>query len=609
VGPGRFGEWLANNVDWALSRDRYWGTPLPIWNCDQDPDHVTVIGSYAELAERWGRELPEDFDPHKPFIDEYEWPCGCGGTMRRTPEVIDAWFDSGSMPYAQWHYPFENADAFAEHFPADYICEGVDQTRGWFYSLLAISTCAFDAAAYRHVIVNEQVLDAAGRKMSKSRGNVVDPWESICQYGADAVRLYFLASSQVWLPKRFSTSAIPEVVGGFLNRLRNTYEFFARYATAPGKPDDTATRNLSDRWILSRLDATTALVRASWAGYDVTTGVRAIMDFVDQDLSNWYVRINRARFWAPDREADPAAVETLREVLVTVAKLLAPAAPFLTDWMHRALTDKSVHLAPFPQAGSRRDENLDIAMDAARRLSSLARAGRETVNLRVRQPVARLQVAVPEKVRGPDFDALLELVRLEVNVKVVEVVHSDTDLVRLRARPNFRSLGRRFGKRTPVVAQAASGLAPAQLRALEQGGLATLEVDGEIVEFHPEDVAVERDVTTDWTVQSDGPYVTALDPHLTDDLRREGTARELVHHIQRLRKDAGLAYTTRIALVLDGPDAILDAARAHERFIQEETLARRIEFGGNGIRDAEQDVVVDGTTVKVGFQRLDDGRP
>ncbi len=310
VGSGRFGEWLENNVDWALSRDRYWGTPLPVWVCQDDPDHVTVIGSYQDLAERWGHPLPEDFDPHKPFIDEYQWDCQCGGTMRRTPEVIDTWFDSGSMPFAQWHYPFEHTEEFEQHFPADFICEGVDQTRGWFYSLLAIATTAFDSLAYRNVIVNEMVLDAAGQKMSKSRGNVVDPWDVIERFGTDTVRLYLLASSQVWFPKRFDERAVPEVAGGFFDTLKNSYRFFALYAgewTPGGEIGDPL---LADRWLDSRLNATIAQVTEAWAGYDVTAGVRAIMEFVVDDLSNWYVRINRNRFWAPDAEADPVALDT-----------------------------------------------------------------------------------------------------------------------------------------------------------------------------------------------------------------------------------------------------------------------------------------------------------
>ena len=610
VGSGRFGEWLENNVDWALSRDRYWGTPLPVWVCEGDPGHVEVIGSYARLAERSGKPLPADFDPHKPFIDEWTWTCRCGGMMRRAPEVIDAWFDSGAMPYAQWHYPFANDKEFARHFPADFICEGLDQTRGWFYSLLAIATGVFDGPAYRHVIVNGLVLDAEGQKMSKTRGNVVDPREMIGRFGADAVRLYLLVSSQVWLPKRFDQEGIGEVARGFMNQLRNTYKFFADYAEdwSPAQAPPAAERPLVDRWLLSRLDATIEAVHAAWSGYDPTAGVRTLIDFVDE-LSNWYVRVNRPRFWAVDAVADPAALATLHEALLAVSRMLAPAAPFLSDWLHRSLAGTSVHLARFPESSRRRDPGLEAAMEAVRRLASLARAAREERGLRVRQPLARMQVAVPAAARGPALDELLELLRLEVNVKAVDVVASDTDLVRLRAKPNFRSLGKRYGKRTPVVAAAAERLNPAQLRGLERGEQATLEVDGEPATFLPEDVVVERDVASDWLVASDGPYVAALDPRLDETLRLEGLAREVVNRVQRLRKEAGYVYTDRIGLWISGDGPLLDAVRGHAEFIQGETLARRLELGGRApAPDLEQELDIDGHGVVMGVQRDLDGR-
>ncbi len=611
VGAGRFGEWLENNVDWALSRDRYWGTPLPVWVCDRDSSHVDVVGSYAQLAERWGRPLPEPFDPHKPFIDTYTWRCECGGLKHRAPEVIDTWFDSGSMPYAQWHYPFEHEAEFKAHFPADFICEGVDQTRGWFYSLLAIATTAFDDLAYKHVIVNELVLDAEGQKMSKSRGNVVNPWEMIGEYGADTVRLYLLASSQVWLPKRFDRSTIKDVAGKFFNALKNTYVFFAGYAGEwrPDAAPAAAERLLVDRWLLSRLDATVDAVNAAWSGYDATAGVRALMEFVVDDVSQWYVRANRARFWAVDSVADPAALATLHEALVAVSRLLAPAAPFVSDWLHRALSGTSVHLARFPETSRQREPSLEAAMDAVRRLASLAHGARQERRLPVRQPLGRMQVAVPGAVRGPALEELLELLRLEVNVKTIEVVSSDADLVRLRAKPNFRSLGKRYGKRTPVVAEAASGLSVEQLRGLEQGTPATIEVSGEPATFLPEDVVVEREVASDWVVASDGPFVVALDPRLTDELRREGTAREVVNRIQRLRKEAGYVYTDRIGVWMDGGPAVLEAARVHAEFIRGETLARRLELGARApAPDLEQQVDIDGHGVVVGVQRDRDGR-
>jgi isoleucyl-tRNA synthetase len=611
VGAGRFGEWLENNVDWALSRDRYWGTPLPVWVCDRDPSHLDVVGSYGELAERWGQPLPKDFDPHKPHIDTYVWSCPCGGLKHRAPEVIDTWFDSGSMPYAQWHYPFEHEREFQAHFPADFICEGVDQTRGWFYSLLAIATTAFDSTAYRNVIVNELVLDPDGQKMSKTRGNAVNPWEMIEEFGADTVRLYLLASSQVWLPKRFDRSTIKDAAGKFFNALKNSYVFFAGYATdwTPQQAPPRGERPLVDRWLLSRLDATVQAVRAAWGEYDPTAGVRALMEFVVDDVSQWYVRANRARFWAVDSVADPAAVATLHETLLTVSRLLAPAAPFSSDWLHRALAGTSVHLARFPETAGRRDTALEGAMDAVRRLASLAHGARQERKLPVRQPLARMQVAVPAAVRGAAFDELLALLRLEVNVKAIDTVSSDAELVRLRAKPNFRSLGKRYGKRTPQVAAAAAGLAPDQLRDLEAGREAALALDGERVTYLPEDVVVEREVASDWIVASEGPYVVALDPRLTDELRLEGTAREVVNRIQRLRKEAGYVYTDRIGVWMDGGAPVLEAARVHAEFIRGETLARRLELGERApAPDLEQQVDIDGHEVVVGVQRDRDGR-
>ncbi|KPK06100.1 MAG: hypothetical protein AMS20_05380 [Gemmatimonas sp. SG8_28] len=609
VGEGRFGEWLENNVDWALTRDRYWGTPLPIWLCDADPAHRAVIGSYAELAAHQGRPLPPDFDPHKPFIDEIVFPCtssGCGGTMRRVPAVIDAWFDSGAMPYAQWHYPFEQEEEFARHFPADFICEGLDQTRGWFYSLLAIAAGVSDSPAYRNVLVNGLVLDADGRKMSKRLGNVVNPWEAVAEFGADAVRLYLLASSQVWLPKRFDPQAVGEVASGFLNRLRNTYGFFGLYAEewAADEAPAPAERPPVDRWLLSRLDGLVDGVRSAWDAYDVTGGVRAIMDFCDNDLSNWYVRVNRRRFWAPDAEADPAALATLSYALVTVARLLAPAAPFLSDAIHRRLTGSSVHLASFPVRGGAADAGLDRAMDAVRRLATLARAARESAGLRVRQPLAAMRVAVPAAVNGAAFEAYLEILTAEVNVRSVAVVSSDEELVRLRPKPNFRSLGKRFGKDTPEAARQTAALSAEQLRTLEQGSTVTLSVEGRTFEYGPDDVVVEREVTTDWLVQADGPFVAALDPHVTDELRLEGIARELINRIQRLRKDAGYDYNTRIELSISGADEVVRAAAGFEAVIGAETLARRLDAGGDlADPDSREAVDIDGRAAVIAVRR------
>jgi isoleucyl-tRNA synthetase len=606
TGSGRFGEWLQNNVDWALSRDRYWGTPLPVWVADDDPEYVEVIGSYAELGAKAGRPIPADFDPHKPFIDEWTWKSPGGGTMRRTSEVIDAWFDSGSMPYAQWHWPFEGEAEFRRHFPADYICEGIDQTRGWFYSLLAIAAGVMEQAPYRNVVVNELILDAEGQKMSKSRGNVVNPNEAIAEFGADTIRLYLLASSEVWRTRRFDKRSIPEVAGGFLNTLRNTYTFLSLYGGGmAGRREDgtndardpavpSSRRSALDRWLLASLQRTVNEVVEAWENYQITTGVKATMRFVVDDLSNWYVRLSRDRFWAPGKDADPAAVAVLREALLTVCRLIAPAAPYASDWIHRAIDGTSVHLARFPVAREAGETGLTTAMDAVRTLASLARAARDEAGIRVRQPLARMRVAVPGVVLGPEFDALLGLLAQEVNVKAVDVVSSDTELVRLQAKPNFRTLGKRYGKQTPLAAAAASRLSPGDLRRLEAGEAVTLVDGADSWSYEPDDVNVERVVVSDWLVQSQGPFVAALDPHLDEGLRREGVARELVSRIQRLRKDAGYEYTTRIRLAVSGGDIVPAATESHREYIMRETLAIELTHGAPGFQpDRAEEFVID----------------
>lgn len=614
VGAGRFGEWLSNNVDWAISRDRYWGTPLPVWVNDEDPTEIDVIGSYAELAQRTGRPLPEDFDPHKPHIDQYTWPSPSGkGTMRRVPEVIDTWFDSGSMPFAQWHFPFENVDKVAQQYPADFIAEGVDQTRGWFYSLLAIATGLGDAlpnnshaqaAPYRSVVVNDLVLDAQGQKMSKSKGNVVNPWEVLERHGADAVRLFLVASSQVWVPRRFDENAIRETAGRFLLTFRNVYNgIFAQYANFGWQPsaDDPKVEDRAalDRWILSRLTRVEREVNQHLTNYDATLAARRVMQFMDDDVSKWYVRQSRARFYDVSTADNRAAFATLHEVLTVTCRLLAPFAPFMTDAVHRALTGTSVHLASFTrESATPVDELLESAMDDIRTLAGLAHAARDEADVKVRQPLLSLQCVVPGDATAAA--ALGELLAAELNVKRVDFVTSTDALVSLEARANFRTLGKKFGKETPLVAEAVPTMAPEQLRALAGGESVTIEVAGVERLIAPDDVAIIRRASGAAVVQEHGGYGVALDPTITPVLRAEGLAREVVSRVQRLRKEAQLDVSDRIVLAVSG-DAELEAAvEAHRAHIANEVLAARLLLGaevGSSFPDGGNDAVWTATQV------------
>lgn len=598
MGTGRFGMWLENNIDWAISRDRYWGTPLPVWVNDEDSSEIEVIGSYAELAERSGRNLTTDFDPHKPFIDAYTWPAKSGkGTMRRTPEVIDAWFDSGSMSFAQWHYPFENAELFKRHFPADFIAEGVDQTRGWFYSLLAIATGLGDSLAgakateknsaspYRAVVVNDLVLDEKGLKMSKSRGNTVEPMAVMERHGADAVRLFLVTASQVWKPRAFDEAVIRGTAGRFLVTLKNLYSgIFAELANLGGwapSPADPARekRPAFDRWVLSRLANVEAEANRMLDEFDSTGAARVVMEFVDEDVSKWYVRRSRDRFYGVKTADNRAAFATLHEVLVASCRLLAPFAPFVTDWMHRELAGESVHIAPYvrPEPFTAKPE-LEEAMREIRTLATLGRAAREAAKVNVRQPLARMVCVLP--VHGPAVDALVQelvpLLAAELNVKVVEFASSADTLVSLEAKPNFRALGQRWGKETPRAAAAVAALSSETLRAFERGEPVIIGVDGTDHELTADEVTIHRRASGPLEVQEDGARFAAIDTTVTPELRAEGIAREMVSRIQRLRKDTGLAVSDRIRLQIAGPDALRAVAEQHRQWIAGEVLAREL---------------------------------
>jgi isoleucyl-tRNA synthetase len=633
VGEGRFGEWLSGNIDWTISRDRYWGTPLPVWICDHESSHVECIGSYADLSARSGERLASDFDPHKPNVDRYTWRCssaGCGGTMRRAPEVIDTWFDSGSMSFAQWHYPFENRDKIVDQFPADFIAEGVDQTRGWFYSLLAIATGLGDAlpnnagpsggastfadiaSPYRAVVVNDQVLDAEGKKMSKSVGNVVDPWEVMSRHGADAARLFFVASSAVWVPRSFDEKLLAEQAGRFLRTLKNVYSgIFAQYANFGWNPSEAdpplEARPALDRWMISRLARLEQTVDAALGAYDATAASRAIIEFVDDDVANWYVRLSRGRFYDVEGGDNRAAFATLHEVLSSVCRLLAPIAPFVSDWIHRELTGESVHLAPFVAPRAAVASDLDAPMAAIRTLARLGRAAREEIGIKVRRPLARMVCVAP----GVSESALIPLVPLlasELNVKRVDFATSADELVTLHAKPEFRVLGKRFGKKTPLAAQATSAVTSEQLRAFEHGAPLVISVEGQSHELTLDDLTIIRRASGDLVVQEDAGFFAAIDPAVTPDLELEGYARELVSRVQRMRKEASFAVSDRITLTIGGGSDVHAVVRAHRAWIADETLATDVVLVDQPESGATHDGMtaldLDGMTAFVAITRI-----
>ncbi|MBA3646116.1 MAG: isoleucine--tRNA ligase [Gemmatimonadaceae bacterium] len=651
---GRFGEWLTNNIDWAVSRDRYWGTPLPVWICDTDSLHVEAVGGYDDLKKRMGEarvaELKssgapvpgdEKFDPHKPFIDRISFKCSkCAGTMTRTTEVIDAWFDSGSMPFAQWHFPFENREKMERYYPADFIAEGVDQTRGWFYSLIAIATGLGDAlpnnkvgaageahlssgpgrpdtAPYRSVVVNDLVLDAEGQKMSKHVGNIVEPGKVLPRHGADAVRLSLISSSQLWMPRRFDENGIRDTAGRFLLTLKNVYTgIFAEYANfgwSPGANDPAVSdRPLLDRWILARLATIEAEGDALLNDYDATMAVKLVMTFFDEDVSKWYVRLSRHRFYEVDGDDNRAAFATLHEVLTVTCRLLAPFAPFLTDWIHRELTGESVHLAEYRRStAGERDEALERAMQDIRTLATLGRAAREEAGVKVRQPLSRVICVAPTQsgAAASQLSAVLEqlkpLLAAELNVKRVDFASSADDLVTLEAKANFRALGKRFGKSTPLAARSVEALKSETLRGFETGSPVYLSVDGENHQLLPEEVTLVRKASGDFVVQEGAGYFAAIDPALTEELKCEGLAREMVSRVQKMRKDSGFAVSDRIKLGLYGDSEVQDAVNQHGKWIADEVLALQLATGGiDDEKNATQSLDLEGRPVRVAIERV-----
>ncbi len=595
---GRFGKWLEGNVDWALSRNRYWGTPLPIWECEGEGcEERFCAGSVQDLRDRGG-EVREDL--HRPFVDDVVLRCeSCGGEMRRVEEVIDTWYDSGAMPFAQFHYPFENEELFRERFPANFICEAIDQTRGWFYSQLAESVLLFDETDYLNCVCLGLILDPEGQKMSKSRGNVVVPADVIDTYGADAFRWFFLVSQQPWAGYRFSAETVGESVRQFLLTLWNTYSFYVMYANAegvdvgappaaPGEPGYAAPGGSAeqlDRWALSRLQHTIADVRAALDGFDSTTAGKAITAWVDE-LSNWYVRVGRRRFW----DGDPAALGTLRHCLVETVKLLAPFIPFTADAIYTnliagddAAAELSVHLQDYPEVDETlRDGELEAGMEAARRAVELGRAARAQAKAKMRQPLAKAVIVATESERRV-IEGFADVVSAELNVKQLEFVTEEGELADYAVKPNYRSLGPRFGKEMPQVAAAVEALDPEHARAAIAGEREIgITIDGADHTLQADDMTLVMEPLEGYQVESEAGRAVALALELTDELVREGLAREIVRAVQNARKESGLEITDRIELHLGGDEELLAAARNHEQYVGGETLATHISFGPDG---------------------------
>ncbi len=622
VKHGRFGEWLKGNVDWALSRERYWGTPLPVWRCPQG--HTHTIGSFSELEGLSGKTLA---DHHRPYVDRVEIRCtepGCGESMRRVEEVIDVWFDSGAMPFAQHHSPFEHESELARSYPADFICEAQDQTRGWFYSLLAIATLLEREAPYRNVVCLGLILDTEGQKMSKSKGNTVEPWQVLDAYGADAFRWYFFTSRQPWDGYRFSQEAIGEGVRLFLKQLWSTYYFYALYARAgaqtlsaqpedgprPGGPDTDL-----DRWARSRTAATAELVTQRLDAYDVTSAGRAIGELVDE-LSNWYVRRSRRRFW----DGEHAAFETLRECLLTITKLLAPLCPFVADEIYDNLdgTLASVHLCDFPIGAElpARDRELEEAMALARETVRLGLGARGKAKRKVRQPLREAVVVADGRERAA-IERLAEVVRDELNVRQVRFVAAAEELSEYEIKANYRTLGPLFGKDMPGVAQAIAALDPARVAAaIRKGeGEVAIAVGGREHTLSADDVILTLKAPEGYSVEREGAHAVALDLTLDDDLRREGHAREIVHAVQNARKTAGLQVEDRIELGLTGATALVEAADSHRDYIVGETLAVALDLGDGatspsaGADGYREQTEVDGLELSIALSKTTQDAP
>ncbi|MGB3143504.1 MAG: isoleucine--tRNA ligase [Maribacter sp.] len=615
TGEGRFGNWLANANDWNLSRSRYWGIPLPIWRTEDGKEEI-IIGSVAELKSEMKKAMDagvlekdifEDFvvgdmteanyekiDLHKNIVDQIILVSASGKPMKREADLIDVWFDSGSMPYAQWHYPFENKELIDEGktFPADFIAEGVDQTRGWFYTLHAIATMVFDSVAYKNVVSNGLVLDKEGKKMSKRLGNAVDPFETMNEHGADATRWYMISNANPWDNLKFDTEGIAEVKRKFFGTLYNTYSFFGLYANIDEfsyAEDDVAIKDRPeiDRWILSELNSLIKKVDTAYAEYEPTRAARAISDFVQENLSNWYVRLCRRRFWKGDYQQDKiAAYQTLYTCLDTVAKLSAPIAPFFMDRLYLDLntttgkeTFESVHLADFPKADeSLIDKGLEVKMQKAQTISSLVLSIRQKEKIKVRQPLQKIMIPVLDEKDREDIEAVSDLIKSEVNVKEIQLLDDASGILVKRIKPNFKTLGPKFGKDMKKIAQTVSGFSQEDIQKIEQEGELSVEIENKSIILQLQDVEITSQDIEGWLVATSGKLTVALDVTINEDLRQEGIARELVNRIQNIRKDSGFEVTDKIDIKMLKDGFVEGAVAKNIEYIKAETLTADLSF-------------------------------
>lgn len=603
TGEGRFGNWLENMVDWNLSRSRFWGTPLPIWKTE-DGEEEKCIGSIEELIKevknadkilgsaQSSQLTAQSLDLHKPFVDEIILVSPSGKPMKRVPDLIDVWFDSGAMPYAQWHFPFENKETFRQNFPADFIAEGVDQTRGWFYTLHAIAALVFDSVAYKTCVSNGLVLDKNGNKMSKRLGNVVDPFKTIETFGADATRWYLITNASPWDNMKFDLDGIKEVQRKFFGTLYNTYQFFTLYANVDGfdfreKNIPLEERPEIDRWILSSLNSVVKKANEYMDDYEPTQAGRIIEDFVDEQLSNWYVRLCRRRFWKGEYEHDKkCAYQTLYECLVTITQLIAPISPFFSDAVFQRLNEvtgqkdnASVHHTDYPVANlSVIDESLEERMQLAQDVSSLVLSLRKKMNIKVRQPLQKVMIPVQTRGMKEQLQKVEDLIRAEVNVKEIEYLRPDNTFISKKIKPNFVALGKKLGPKMKAVSAALAGFGQEDIALFEKEGQYNLPVDGEPVILQIAEVEISSEDIPGWTVANKGTLTVALDVTVTPGLEAEGHAREFVNRIQKIRKDSGFELTDRIEVKVTATNGLKDSLAQFKDYICAEILADKLEF-------------------------------